>query len=152
MISEARLVHRQMYWCVWGGSAPVVEAAALDGAGRAALLRHKLVYPAALALDPAPRRLHWADAYLDTVESVRVTAANRTRRTRARPLPAQRIVQLGALEDVVYAPLWAQRAVHAVRASGDRRAVAALEHRPTHALVFHRQAQPIGESSRILVP
>lgn len=80
-------VRRQMYWCVWGASAPALEAAALWGGERRQLARHKLVYPGALALDRAARRLYWADAYLDALERAR--ADGQQRRTLARPFPVR---------------------------------------------------------------
>lgn len=57
-----------MFWSAWGAAAPGVWRAELGGGAARALAALKLVYPGALALDPAARLLYWADAYLETVE------------------------------------------------------------------------------------
>lgn len=52
---------------------------------------------------------------------------------------------MATLEGVVYAGSWAARSVVAVDARGVKRDVAALQHRPTAVLVFHRQGQPLSQ-------
>lgn len=59
---------RLVFWSAWGAAAPGVWRATLGGDAARALAALKLVYPGALALDPAARLLYWADAYLETVE------------------------------------------------------------------------------------
>lgn len=66
-----------MFWSVWGASPPGVERASLAGAARVHVAADRLVYPGALALDPAARALYWADAYLDCVERADYSGHNR---------------------------------------------------------------------------
>lgn len=66
-----------MFWSVWGASPPGVERASLAGGARAHVAAHRLVYPGALALDPAARALYWVDTYLDCVERADYSGARR---------------------------------------------------------------------------
>ncbi|CAH0717530.1 unnamed protein product, partial [Brenthis ino] len=132
-----------MFWSAWGAEPPAVRRASLAGADARALADLKLVYPGALALDPAARALYWVDAYLECVE--RVDYDGRRRATVRRGYDSQRLERISVLEGLLYLPVWQNRSVLA--ASRYRRARAPPAHhavraRPLAALVYHRQRQP----------
>ena len=69
-------VYRRMYWTDWGLVAKI-ESANLDGSERALVVSTALVWPNGLAIDRALRRLYWADAKTDRIESSDLDGANR---------------------------------------------------------------------------
>ncbi|VVC90247.1 unnamed protein product [Leptidea sinapis] len=54
-----------------------LNRASLGGGDRRPLVTRRLVYPAALALEPRARQLYWADAYLDSLERARYDGSGR---------------------------------------------------------------------------
>lgn len=161
-----------MFWSVWGASPAAVSRGTLAGGDRRALADIKLVYPAALALDPATRTLYWADTYLECVERADYDGRNRHTVRRgysvsgpARPVPrspappltvppadgvvalrvqTQKLQHISVLEETLYLPVWSESSVAAVsRYSRDsRRTDISLSARPSAVLVYHRQRQP----------
>ncbi|XP_041974246.1 low-density lipoprotein receptor-related protein 1 [Aricia agestis] len=132
-----------MFWSAWGGAAAGVWAGRLRGGGAVSLAGARLVYPGALATDPAARVLYWADAYLECIERVNYDGTNR--HTVRRAYSTQKLQHISLLEDTLYLPVWANRSVSAVsRFSRQRsRRTLHLDARPTSVLVYHRQRQPI---------
>ncbi|GBP36075.1 Low-density lipoprotein receptor-related protein 1 [Eumeta japonica] len=131
-----------MFWSVWGGSAPEVGRAELDGSARKALASLKLVYPGALTLDLTMARVYWADSYLDCIERADYDGGHR--KTIRRGFVAQQLAQLSVFEGTVWAPTWGERAVLGVptRSRGSPVRIP-LSARPTAAVVYHRQRQPL---------
>ena len=65
-----------MYWSDWG-SRPKLERAKLDGTKREILINTSIAWPNGLVLDHQQRKLYWADAKLDKIESCDLTGAHR---------------------------------------------------------------------------
>lgn len=61
-------VCRYLYWTDWGES-PKIERAFLDGSSRRVIVGTDLGFPNGLALDFTARRLYWADALRDRIET-----------------------------------------------------------------------------------
>ena len=57
-----------MYWTDWG-STPKIEQANLDGSNKRTIVQGQLKWPNGLVIDAASRRLFWADAALDKIET-----------------------------------------------------------------------------------
>ncbi len=70
-----------MYWSDWGVY-PKLERAKLDGTKREILINTSIVWPNGLVIDHQQRRLYWADAKLDKIESCGLTGAHRVILTR----------------------------------------------------------------------
>ncbi|CAK1543699.1 unnamed protein product [Leptosia nina] len=135
-----------MFWSVWGAVPARVEASTLWGGERRGLVAQRLVYPSALAVEPAARYLYWADAYLDSLERVRYDGSGRM--TLRKGYSSQKLHCIAVLEGRLFLPFWANSSVlqltpNRVPTDSD---VIALRSRPTSVIVFHRQKQPIGFS------
>lgn len=59
---------RSIYWTVWG-TTPKIEQANLNGMDRKTIIEGELKWPNGLVIDSATRRLFWADAALDKIET-----------------------------------------------------------------------------------
>lgn len=57
-----------MFWTDWGVS-PRIERAYLDGSDRHAIITQHVGWPNGLCIDTPARRIYWADARLDRIES-----------------------------------------------------------------------------------
>lgn len=77
-----------MYWSELGYQ-PAIHTALMDGTNRSILVRSKLKWPIALALDAPARRLYWCDSKLRRVVSVSVSGRDRqlVRKFRERDTP-----------------------------------------------------------------
>ncbi|UYV74687.1 LRP4 [Cordylochernes scorpioides] len=65
-----------LLWTDWGEPAKI-ERAHLDGSSRRAVITQNLGWPNGLALDSAGRRMFWADAKLDRIESADLAGKHR---------------------------------------------------------------------------
>ncbi|XP_046973357.1 prolow-density lipoprotein receptor-related protein 1 [Vanessa cardui] len=132
-----------LFWSAWGAAAPGVARAELGGGDVHVLAALKLVYPGALAVDPAARLLYWADAYLESVERCDYDGGRRL--TVRRGYVTQKLQHISVLESTLYLPVWSNSSVAAVsRYSRERRRSSIpLRARPLAALVYHRQRQPL---------
>ncbi|CAH2098009.1 unnamed protein product [Euphydryas editha] len=132
-----------MFWSVWGAAAPGVWRATLGGDATRSLAALKLVYPGALAVDPAARLLYWVDAYLESVERTDYDGGRRL--TVRRSYVTQKLQQISVLESTLYLPVWSNSSVAAVSRYGRerRRSSVPMRARPLAALVYHRQRQPL---------
>ncbi|XP_039746200.1 low-density lipoprotein receptor-related protein 1 [Pararge aegeria] len=128
-----------LFWSEWGAGPPAVRRASLAGREARALAAARLVYPGALCAEPAARLLYWADAYLESVERADYEGARRL--TVRRGYAGTRLRALSLLDETLFLPLWAERAVAAERGPRERRRLP-LRARPTAALAYHRQRQP----------
>lgn len=65
-----------MYWTDWGAN-PKIEKAGMDGSGRQSIVTENLAWPNGLTIDQATKRLYWADAKLDKIETTDLNGGNR---------------------------------------------------------------------------
>jgi len=60
------------------GSKPAINAVAMDGSDKRALVNDDLVWPNGLAIDEVLDRVYWSDAKRDVIESIRMDGTGRT--------------------------------------------------------------------------
>ena len=67
---------RLMFWSDWG-VAPRIERAHLDGTGRSSIISDHVGWPNGLCIDTTAKKIYWADARLDRIESAGLRGENR---------------------------------------------------------------------------
>jgi low-density lipoprotein receptor-related protein 4 len=65
-----------IYWSDWG-EPPRIERAMMDGSQRKIIINTDLGYPIGLALDYKEKRLYWADALKERIETSDIHGGNR---------------------------------------------------------------------------
>ena len=65
-----------MFWSDWG-VAPRIERAHLDGSGRSSIISDHVGWPNGLCIDTTAKKIYWADARLDRIESAGLRGENR---------------------------------------------------------------------------
>ncbi|XP_051792178.1 low-density lipoprotein receptor-related protein 2 [Erpetoichthys calabaricus] len=93
-----------MFWMDWGQN-PRIERASMDGLMRRVILTHKLYWPNGLTIDYPTKRLYFADAYLDYIDSCDYDGLNR-QQVLAGDLVVQHPHSITIFEDHIY---WTER-------------------------------------------
>lgn len=75
-----------MFWSDWGVK-PAIERAFLDGSSRKAIVQDNLGWPNGLCVDFTAKRIYWADAKLDRIETSDMNGANRVQLVTNLPHP-----------------------------------------------------------------
>ena len=78
--------HSLMFWSDWGVS-PRIERSALDGSQRRAIISEGVVWPNGLVIDASAKRIYWADAKLDRIESAGLAGEERSQLVTSLPHP-----------------------------------------------------------------
>ncbi|KAK9497166.1 hypothetical protein O3M35_004534 [Rhynocoris fuscipes] len=97
-----------MMWTDWGKSAAIMQSG-MDGSDVKYLITKDIVWPNGLALDQITERLYWADANLQTIETVKLDGTDRRKIISSTIMP----FGLDVFEDKIYWSDWLKKGIMA---------------------------------------
>jgi low-density lipoprotein receptor-related protein 1 (alpha-2-macroglobulin receptor) len=139
-----------LFFTVWGSTPPKVERCSMDGQLRKVIVDTKIAYPYGISVDHANKKVYWVDTYLDMVE--RIDYDGNQRETVVKGTSVHNVYSIALFETKLYVSSWRENSIaqfdkyNPIILSNGSVLVSHLQ-RPFEVRVFHRQRQPIDQSS-----
>lgn len=112
-----------LFWTDWGAQ-PKIERSFLDGSGRRVLFNQDLGFPNGITIDYKGKRLYWADAKWDRVETSDLHGKNRIKLVHSSNEPTTHPFAMAQYENYIYWSDWFQKTiVRADKSSGTKTSV-----------------------------